>query len=369
MKIFRKSYYSTIYQQENHVCQKILNSLDEKRLEYFPMQNRFDNFFQTMKYYMVNSKVKKFNDMFHYQYIKLSDGGKIRLDWNYDHKSKIDKPIVMLFVGINGVSCSYIPVFKYITQTLGWNCIIYNRRGCNIKLETTTFNILGNAHDVHEIMQHLSFEINLSKAPLYAIGWSAGSCELFNYLVKYPYNHFKGCTFISPGYDVKVASQQIKWPYTKILSTFCVNSYIKNNIELWNSHPNIDKILNSQSILEFIDYTHSMMGAQSTDDYFDKHNVIKNIHEIKIPILVLSALNDPIFQKDLVYDQFSDCFDAENIILIMTQFGGHCYFHQNWQDEHSWSDQISLDFFHAIEENELNYSTFSNKSQCVGDNV
>ena len=85
-----------------------------------------------------------------------------------------------------------------------------------------------------------------------------------------------------------------------------------------------DKVMKAKSLYEFDNhFTAPIHGFRDVDDYWQQCSSKPHLKEIKIPHLVINALNDPFIPKESLPDVKE--FNSYGI-QIKTKYGGHVGF-------------------------------------------
>ena len=86
---------------------------------------------------------------------------------------------------------------------------------------------------------------------------------------------------------------------------------------------------------------------ESTDHYYAMESSKHYIPKIKIPYLILNSLDDPIVPAENI--AVSECLSNPNIILALTEFGGHGAWYEGWNPySKTYSDTVALSWFNAV---------------------
>jgi len=295
------------------------------------------------------------------EYFTLSDGGEIGLDWGFNSDEEITKdtfsnvPIVLILHGLVGSSAStYISqVTSYMKNSKNWRPVVLNARGVGTTFLKTSRVFNGsNTADVREIANYLHQKY--PNAPLLAISYSLGANILTKYLGeegdKTP---FKVAVSICNVFDFNKCSKLSKQAlscriYDKFL-TRDMKNYVKRNHSIISESVNTDEIFKAKVVTEIDDHLITkMFGYRSTTDYYNDASCVPYVHKIKIPMLFLNSLDDPVMPRHSERDPIipTDAIRTNlNIAFAMTERGGHIGYLKNFKfwDE-SWSDLVAGEF-------------------------
>jgi len=117
-----------------------------------------------------------------------------------------------------------------------------------------------------------------------------------------------------------------------------------------NAEKMIKGALESNSLWEFDDRaTRVMWGFASVEDYYQKSSSCHFIQNIRIPLLCINALDDPLVPESCI--PFREFTASTTCILATTNQGGHVAFLEDlipWSIHSSWADSFSLGYLVAI---------------------
>lgn len=130
-----------------------------------------------------------------------------------------------------------------------------------------------------------------------------GGLVLGNYLALHKEDAskiFTACNIISVPWDVHKGSMSIEKPFLNSM----LGKHLTNNLcatlsrfEVLTSSVGVDgmtRILKSRTIKEFdTHFTSKHFGFESVEQYYDVATLHNKLHHIKVPLLCLSAADDP----------------------------------------------------------------------------
>ena len=107
------------------------------------------------------------------------------------------------------------------------------------------------------------------------------------------------------------------------------------------SNEEIDRIKNFYDFDNL--YTAPAHGFSNAEDYWKKCSAKYFLSEIRIPTLLINALNDP-FLGTLSYP-ISEAEDSRNFYLETPTYGGHVAFVKNFKmNDELWSERRAVEF-------------------------
>ena len=100
-----------------------------------------------------------------------------------------------------------------------------------------------------------------------------------------------------------------------------------------------------KSLIDFDDhYTAPLHGYKDAEDYYEQCSSLHFLKGIRIPTLIVNALNDSFLSKDCYpFDQLKN---HPNIYLETPKRGGHCGFPGKDDQGYFWSERRALNFIH-----------------------
>jgi len=286
---------------------------------------------------------RKINNLsFQRERINTEDNDFIDIDW-----SKVSsKKIVVLLHGLEGNSNGqYIKGMCRIFNKNNWDALAMNYRGCSGEMNKTLRMYHGGAtDDVESLINYIEKDYE----EIAIVGFSLGGNILLKYLGdgKYKLNHkIKGAAAISVPCDLKSAMENLGSKKNLIYSKRFLKALKKKVMLKKMLLPNEisdEHLKHIKSLKDFDDkYTAPLHGFKGAYDYYEKCSCKKFLKDIKIPTLIINALDDPFLTKD--------CFPVdeaeinENLSLLMPKHGGHVGF-SSLSEEAYWNEKKVLDF-------------------------
>ncbi|XP_041360442.1 phospholipase ABHD3-like [Gigantopelta aegis] len=301
------------------------------REKFWPTVWCFDPRLQTILRYVIQAPPKM--DAYRSELIKTWDDGEIKLDWQDSVNSPIPsevRPTVLILPGLTGSSNdAYIKHMAHDAETLGYRSVVFNNRGNGgSKLLTPRTYCAANTEDLAFVVDHI--KSNYPEAPVMGVGISLGGMILFNYISSMgPNCKLVAAMCISVSWNVFESTLSLEKPinyflFNKMLARL-LTSAVHRNIHLYEDHYDMNHVLKSATIREFDHrFTHKLFGYDSLEHYYTEASLHKKIHTLKIPVLCLSAADDPFAPYHSI--PLKDVDENGNIAIIVTSHGGHIGF-------------------------------------------
>ena len=262
----------------------------------------------------------------------LSDGDFVDCYW-YKHKPIDHRPIVTLFHGLAGsFSSPYIQGVMRSLDKRGFASVLMHFRGCSGKenLLPRAYHS-GDTADARAWIKHLNN--NYPNASLHAVGYSIGGNMLLKFLGEDAENSLlKSAVSVSAPMDLDITAKAINRGFSKLyqahllksLKLTLIDKYAKFDMETLINISTED-VKNIKTIEEFDEkYTAPINGFLSAKDYYTKCSAKQFLKNIKIPTLIIHALDDPFMTKEILPTQDDEV--SKSVKIELSKHGGHVGF-------------------------------------------
>lgn len=225
------------------------------------------------------------------------DADFIDLDWR---RSASERPLLVLFHGLEGSSSShYAQSFADFASCKDYGFVVPHFRGCSGEI-----NLAPRAYhsgDFEEIGWILARIRQQHPGPILAVGISLGGNALLRWAEEMGEQAARvvdAVACISSPLDLAASGQAIgrgfnRWVYTRL---FLASMKPKALLKL-AQHPglfNAEKLLAARDLYAFDNvFTAPLHGFKNTQDYWQRASAQPRLKQIRIPALVVNALNDP----------------------------------------------------------------------------
>ena len=252
------------------------------------------------------------------------------IDVDYTTQADPDKPLLVLFHGLEGCSRShYALALMAHAQACAWQGAVVHFRGCAGELNRAPRAYhSGDSNELDWILKRFAREHN--KRQRFAAGVSLGG----NALLKWAGESGNA------GSQVVDATAAISAPHDLRAGAWALNKGL-SRVYYWNfyrtlrskslaklaQHPGLfdkQRLLAARNFFEFDDaVTAPMHGFDSCYDYWNKSSSRQFLGSIKVPTLVLNAVNDP-FMPEKYLASASEA--SADVVLDYPGNGGHVGF-------------------------------------------
>lgn len=270
--------------------------------------------------------------------ISTPDDDFLDLDW-YQRGSKV---LVIVSHGLEGDSQrAYVLGMVRALLHTGADCLAWNYRGCSGEMNRQArFYHSGATDDLHTVVQHASQQ---GYAAICLAGFSLGGNLTLKYLgeqgvaaqgiiaaavtFSVPLNLDSSCTVISqPG----------NWMYSdRFLRS--LRQKVNEKEAAMPGTFDLQLLQRIQRLREFDDhFTGPMHGFRDAVDYYTQCSSIRFLDQIKVPALVVNALNDPFLAPDCFPEQ---TYRGHAFVQVeVPRRGGHVGFRLQGRSDYYWSE-------------------------------
>ncbi|GFD92935.1 alpha/beta hydrolase [Alteromonas sp. KUL156] len=262
------------------------------------------------------------------------------------------KSLVLLIHGLEGSSQSnYMIRTSNHLNNIGFDTVCMNLRGCsgedNLLLETYHS---GKTDDVEFIIKHLNSNYNYEN--IIIIGFSLGGNITLKFLGEYNNipSEIKGGIAVSVPVDLTSSQAELNKLKNKIYLNEFLRTMKLKLLQKAEKFPDfqLDKELlfkaNKFRHLEK-QYTVPVFGFKSSEDYWEKASSKPFIPEIKVPTLLINALDDSFLSKECY--PIKEAKNMKNFYLSTPNYGGHVGFISSFSNtENRWLEQRISKFIH-----------------------
>jgi abhydrolase domain-containing protein 15 len=287
--------------------------------------------------------------------LTFKDGGQASLDWalesSVDMKNplKEDSPIAIIMHGLVGCSEN---MRSLCAEALahGYRPVVFNKRGHGgMKLSTPKLQEFGCVQDLEHAIAHV--EKAFPDSQLFGIGCSAGAGLLCSYLCELgDDSRLEAGVLISPGYNAfdLFCRGKINRVYD-FLMTFTLKQFLLRHKDELSDVVDVSGALKATSIREFDEHVYMKMhGYEDLESYWKVNNPMRDVDNLKMPLLCINALDDPVCTKETIpYHEFRR---KPKAMLLATGEGSHCAFYEGNLILKSWCNNTAMTYLDRLRE-------------------
>ena len=279
--------------------------------------------------------------------MQTSDADFIDLDIS----SVQSKKAIIAVHGLEGSSkSSYIQSLTHKANQQKYDVIAMNLRGCSGEpnWHPSSYHS-GKTADLLEVIQFV--EQQFSYDVIHLIGYSLGGNLTLKLMGELGENYpqiLKSAVGVSAPCDLKGSSEVLDSGFNKIYQNGILKSLLKKASYKLEHFPNLkinsDKVLKAKNFKTYDEYfTSKLNGFKDADDYYQKSSCKQFIPDIKIPSLLINALDDS-FLSESCYP-FQEAEKNNNFTFLTPKYGGHIGFYSNFnKGTNFWLENQILGF-------------------------
>ena len=270
-----------------------------------------------------------------------------------------DAPVLMLMSGIAGGSHDkYLKHFLRRAHNAGYRCVAFNCRGTSDSpLTTPQFYSASFTGDVRAVVDELA--MRWPGAPLFAVGWSLGANILTNFLGEEGKSaKLAGAVAMCNPFDLNACDNALQEGFFGAVYSRSMAANMRKlfapHAHLFAGLPNYDRtrVESAKTVRDFDEaVTRVTFGFPSVDAYYDASSSRRLIGNVKVPLLVVQAKDDPIAVRSAVpRDTIRNAAPDANVILVETESGGHLGWSAGEEAPFGapWPDIGAMQFFEAV---------------------
>eukprot|EP00937_MAST-01D_sp_MAST-1D-sp2_P007006 g7006.t1 len=298
---------------------------------------------------------------FRREILELADGGTIALDWAGG--ASLAAPTLLVLHGLTGGSQeSYVRHLARAALERRWQCVVMNARGCGGNaLRTPMTFTAARTGDLREAVAYIragrstdgAARSAAGGAPLLAAGFSLGAGVLAKYVGEEGAAGRAGggvdaAVLNSAPFDLNVEAPRF-WLFSPALCRSLQRWLRANEAPFRATHCHgidLAAVYASKTVREFDERAVvPLMGYSSVEDYYRDASAKEHVGEARVPLLALSALDDPVCSGAAI-PAAALAAANDNLVIALTAEGGHVHFPQGLLPiGESWSDAATMLFF------------------------
>jgi len=263
---------------------------------------------------------------------ELSDGDFVECFWQDRPPINSNKPIVILFHGLEGsFNSPYIQGMMKSLKSSGFASVLMHFRGCS-GIENRLYYSYhsGKTDDAKAWIGEVSSRY--PKSQLYAIGYSLGGNMLLKLLGEWgDRSLIDRAISISAPMQLDICADRIDRGFSKVYQLHLMRHLKKSLIDRYDKHDmksyidlDRDEVKRLKTFWEFDDaYTAKVNGFSTATNYYTKASAKQYLKDITTPTLIIHALDDPFMTPDILpkEDEISPSVELE-----IYPHGGHVGF-------------------------------------------
>lgn len=294
---------------------------------------------------VVPSMFFKINDInYRRERLELEDGDFLDLDW----LGKVEDKLIIITHGLEGNSeRHYVQRPAKLFVENGWRALAWNCRSCSGEMNRLPrFYHHGDTDDLSMVVDHA---VAKGFKTIVLMGLSMGGSMSLKYLGeprKRP-TEVKGAVTFSVPCNLKDSAVQLKVKGNGLYEKRFLNKLKKKILLKAEKHEGVDST-GLDTMTDFDEfhkrYTVPLHGFKSLEDFFQQATCDQYLPEVKYPVLIGNAANDPLLGTDCYPVAIAK--QSEYVHLQIPRVGGHVGFTIKG-DAYSWMDYRALEFVNS----------------------
>lgn len=286
-----------------------------------------------------------------WQRLNLPDGDFIDLAWSESPSQAANKPRLVIFHGLEGNFRSpYAHGMLQAAKQNGWLGVVMHFRGCSGEPNRAKrIYHSGETEDARYFLNWLREEYG--NTPTAAVGYSLGGNMLACYLAEDgEHAALDAAVVVSAPLMLEACSIRMEQGFSKFYQRYLLNGLKRNALRKLVRYPNslpinLLRLKKLKRIREFDDaITAKIHGFTDATDYYRRCSALPMLPNIKKPVLIIHAKDDPFMAPEVVPDL---SLLPENIEYQMTEHGGHVGFvGGTWRKPQLWLEERIPQWLH-----------------------
>jgi predicted alpha/beta-fold hydrolase len=289
-------------------------------------------------------------DCTHFQRERLNtdDGDFLDLDWSRVSASSMGKTLLIISHGLEGHSRRpYVAGIAREANIQGWDALAWNFRSCSGEMnKTLRFYHSGATDDLQSVIEHAH---GLGYQHIHLVGFSMGGNLSLLHVGRQGRDlptYVKSVVAFSVPCDLAASSRRLAERKNKIFMwRFLKDLRAKIDAKALDfpEDVSIDNYHQIKNFQQFDDrYTAPIHGFDSAADYWARSSCKPVLKDIRIPALLVNALNDP-FLPEACFP-YEDAQKSEWLSLEVPRSGGHVGFIELNNRQAYWMERRVVEF-------------------------
>jgi predicted alpha/beta-fold hydrolase len=261
--------------------------------------------------------------------LELPDGDATAVDWPIKgDELPSSAPLLVILHGLEGsAESSYARMLMHAACQHGWrSCVLHSRDCGDYRNRLPRRYHAGETNDIRYFLEQVG-ERGLD-GPIFAVGYSLGGNILLKYLGETAENTpLSAAAAVCAPLDLHQCSDALNSGFSKIYQYYLIKRMKDSVTRKFNKHTaafDWKRAMNAKTFAQFDDaVTAPLHGFENMQDYYDRCSSGQFLKHIKLPTLLINALDDPFMTPAVIppEEQLSD-----QVTIELAQSGGHVGF-------------------------------------------
>ena len=259
--------------------------------------------------------------------IDTPDGDFLNLDWSRVEGDRL----LIVSHGLEGDSQRhYARALVKLFNQQGIDVLVWNNRSCGgeLNLQPVLYHH-GSSQDLDTVVQHVLSSTRYSE--LFLAGISMGGAQTLNYLGKKGENVpsiLKKAAVYSTPVHLPSSAATLRRPINRFYNQKFLGKLKKKMEAKGKQYPGLIDLERLPDVRDFDEfdshYTAKLHGFADAADFYEQASPHTHLKGIRVPTLILNAINDPLLGKECYPTEFAQ--SSTKIFLEMPKRGGHTGF-------------------------------------------
>lgn len=241
-----------------------------------------------------------------------------------------DAPRLVLLHGLEGTARShYARGMLAEARERGWGADFLLFRSCGGAINRTRrFYHSGDTGDLDLVVTRIRNAY--PNSPLVLAGFSLGGNVLLKWLAEHRDDSIHGAAAISVPFDLARGARHIDKGFARVYQANFIASLKRKVYAKLERFPDLvdrEKLNAVRSIIEFDDLlTAPLHGFADADDYYARSSALAVLKDVRVPTLLLSAVDDPFLPAEVLDDVRRVAAKNTALHVEFVERGGHVGF-------------------------------------------
>ena len=258
------------------------------------------------------------------------DGDFIDVDLLADGARSRSTPFVVLFHGLEGNSHSHYALsLMRAVRAAGWRGAVAHFRGCSGEVNRLPRAYhSGDSAEIDWILRRFAATCSRG-APLFAVGGSIGGNALLKWLGERggDADFIQSAVAVSPPQDLAAAALALSHGFNRVYMENFLTTLRRKSLKQLELYPGLfdrERMLAARNFFEFDNIvTAPLHGFADCHDYWRRSSCKPLLGAIRVPTLILHAVNDPFLPPAALASQAEV---SSQVRLEYSREGGHVGF-------------------------------------------
>ena len=280
--------------------------------------------------------------------IDTPDGDFLNLDW-----SRVEgERLLIVSHGLEGDSQRhYARALVKLFNQQGIDVLVWNNRSCGgeLNLQPVLYHH-GSSQDLDTVVLHVLSSTRYSE--LFLAGISMGGAQTLNYLGKKGENVpsiLKKAAVYSTPVHLPSSAATLRRPINRFYNQKFLGKLKKKMEAIGKQYPGLIDLERLPDVRDFDEfdthYTAKLHGFADAADFYEQASPHTHLKGIRVPTLILNAINDPLLGKECYPTEFAQ--SSTKIFLEMPKRGGHTGF-TILDSEFNYAEKRLLEFLTQV---------------------